>query len=357
MRGQNAARPAIEEQRGQEGDLGEQGGDDADGPDRAQAVQGGRLRRQQADHGAGDGAGGGQQGGQGRSQRGGHRVLGGGMAAQLLPVTVDEQQRVVRGRAQDQHPQDRGRQRADGEPGVSEPVRGGLGGDDGPERAEQRQQPQEGAAVDDDEDDHDDHEGGEQQGVLGTAADAAVGVHRGRSGHGGLQAVTGAADRPADHPADGLHRGGVSAGLAGGRGGDVRGELIGLPVGRPLRPAGSAEPLRRDRRGVPPRRGPRRPPSGPRPSGHCRGRTPLSPSRRQAAPAPARAGRPAWKAPRPAGWPRRCHWSRRTGRGPAGREPRGRAPRRSAPASAAGAACARAGRPTPAARRPGIRGM
>ena len=234
--------PGDQEQRGQEGDLGEQGGDDADGAYRAQAVQGGRLRRQQADHGAGDGAGGGQQGGQGRSQRGGHRVLGGGVAAQLLPVTVDEQQRVVGGRAQDQHPQDRGRQRADGEPGVGEPVRGGLGDDDGPERAEQRQQPQEGAAVDNDEDDHDDHEGGEQQGVLGTAADAAVGVHRGRSGHRDLQASARSAGPLTAWRMACTAAVSVLVSL-GGRGGDLRGERIGLPVSRPLRPAGSAESL------------------------------------------------------------------------------------------------------------------
>src|ERR1700761_1381258 len=135
-----------QEQGGQEGDLGEQGGDDGHGADRAKAVQGGRLRRQQADHRAGHGAGRGQQGGHGGAQGDGHGLFGPGVVAQFLAVAVDEQQRVVGRRAEDQDPQDRRRERADGEPCGGQPVRGGLGHVDSTQRAEQRQQPQQRAA-------------------------------------------------------------------------------------------------------------------------------------------------------------------------------------------------------------------
>ena len=212
-RGTGARRrpPDDQQQRGQEGGLGEQGRDDADGADRAEAVQRGRLRGQEADHGAGDRAGGGEQGRQGAAQRGRHRVLGGGVAAQLFPVTVDKQQRVVAGGAEDQHDQDLGRQRADGEPGVGQAVGGGLGDLDGRRARRTGETTTAGGC-------------GRRARMTATMISAvssrgslvpgaAVGVHRGRPGHGGLQAG-GRRLRARDHAADGSHRGAVDAGLS-----------------------------------------------------------------------------------------------------------------------------------------------
>jgi hypothetical protein len=234
MRGQNTARPVTSNSAGRKV---------AWASSAATMLQGVRLRGQQADHGADNRAGGGQQGRQRAAQRDGHGIRGGGVKAQFFPIPVGQQQRVVRGRAEDQYSQDRGGQRAHGEPGVEQAVHRGFGDDDTAQGTEQGQQPQQGAAVDEDEDDRDDHHRGEQQRVFGFAGDAAVGGQRGRSGHGYLQAARRAPGRPGNRLTDRLDRGGVSAvlALAVGPRGDIGSELIGPPVGRPLRGAGEPE--------------------------------------------------------------------------------------------------------------------
>ena len=245
-----------QQQRGQERDLGQQRGGDADRADRAEAVQRGRLRGQQADHRADHGGGRGGQGRHGAAQRGRHRVLGGRVLPQFFPVAVGQQQRVVAGRAEHQHGQDGRGQRADREPGAGQPVRGRLGHHDGPDRAEQREQPEQRAAVHQQQDDHHDDQRGQQQLGLGLAGDAAGRVQRGRSGHGGAQAWPGAAGRPADRPLDGLDRVRVNGGHIVRRRDDVGRECVGLAVGRPARQAGRGQPA--DVAGQPGHRGPGR---------------------------------------------------------------------------------------------------
>ena len=145
---------------------------------------------------------------------------------------MDEQQRVVAGRAEHQHDEDRGRQRAHREPGVGEAVRASLGDDDGPYRTEQREQPQERAAVDQQEDHHDDRQGGEPEVGLHLVSDATVGDDCRRTGHRDVQAVVCAVRGGPHRLPDRLNSGGVVGRLAVRRRGDGRGEVRGRPVGR-----------------------------------------------------------------------------------------------------------------------------
>ncbi len=142
--------PAADgEQRGQQGEAGEQPGGDAEGGDGAEAAVGvqvaGQQTQQRGDDGAGrcgDHRGGGADGG---AQRG--PVVGAGV--QLLAVAGDEQQRVVGGGAEDQHVQDAGGQVGDGQQVVAgEHGDDGLGAEQTTGDAEHRQQPQQRAAVD-----------------------------------------------------------------------------------------------------------------------------------------------------------------------------------------------------------------
>ena len=102
--------------------------------------------------------------GPGAVQRDGHRLVPVLVPAQLLAVAGDQQQRVVRARAEDQHGEDAGALRVDGQAGVlGEQVDHGLGDDQRDAGRDHRQQPEHRAAVGDQQDDDDDGERREQQ--------------------------------------------------------------------------------------------------------------------------------------------------------------------------------------------------
>jgi hypothetical protein len=94
------------------------------------------------------------------SERLRHRLVAVRVAAQLLPVAGDQQQRVVGARAEHQHRQDERAHVVGGQAGVpGQQVDQRLRGDERDDHADQRQQPQHRAAVGQQQDDDDDRRG------------------------------------------------------------------------------------------------------------------------------------------------------------------------------------------------------
>ncbi|HEY6745237.1 MAG TPA: hypothetical protein VI357_05910 [Mycobacteriales bacterium] len=156
---------------------------------RAQALVRGQVGHQQAEQAEDDGHAGGQDGRAGPEQRRPHRVVLVLVPAQLLPEPGDDQQRVIRAGAEDQHGEDalalpvEGEHVAAGQP-VDQPGRERVRRAHG----QQREQPQHGAAVDQQQD-HDDHDPGHQQQGRVDPAERGdeVGQDPGRPGHVGRQ--------------------------------------------------------------------------------------------------------------------------------------------------------------------------
>ena len=136
--------------------------------------------------------------GAGAAQRGPHRHVRVLLAFELLPVAGDQQQRVVRRRAEDQDGQDAaalpGDRQARRAEQVCRPAGGRLGEDDD----EERDRPEDRRAVDEHEQDQDDRAGDREQRHVDALEHAAdVGRERRAARHRDLQAVTaalGAAD-------------------------------------------------------------------------------------------------------------------------------------------------------------------
>ena len=149
--------PADHQQRGQQRDHHEDGDGDADGEDRAEARGGVEVGEGQAQHPDGNGRGAGEDRGRGAVQGERHRLVPVLVAAQLLAVARDEQERVVGPCADDEDAEDGLALPVDGEPGVLRQQVDQAGRDEvGRDGAQDRQQPQDRAAVGEQQD-HDHH--------------------------------------------------------------------------------------------------------------------------------------------------------------------------------------------------------
>ena len=116
--GQNTQRPQITSSAGSRVTITRNGDGDADGetgPSPAVELSSAKTRHEQADH---DGGGAGEDGRGGAVQGEGHRLVPVLVAAQLLAVAGDEQQRVVGAGADHQDGEDRLALAVDGEVGV-----------------------------------------------------------------------------------------------------------------------------------------------------------------------------------------------------------------------------------------------
>ena len=155
---------ADDEQRGKQREHREERDCDADRGDRTKALGRVHLREQQQEHADRDRARARDQRGPGAVQRQCHRLVPVLVPAQLLAVSRDQEQRVVGAGPEDEHGEDAGALRIDGQAAVlrqqvDQCLRGGqrdTGGDD-------RQQPQDRASIGQQQDDDDHGECREQQ--------------------------------------------------------------------------------------------------------------------------------------------------------------------------------------------------
>lgn len=214
VRGQNAA-AGDGEQRGEQGEAGDQPAGDPEGGDRTEAADRRGGCGKQAEQAGDDGAAGGEDRGAGVTDRRGQGlpVIGGGV--ELFAVASDEQQGVVGGGAEDQHVQDAGGQGRDGQrTGAGQRgddrLRDQQAGADG----QHRQQPQHRAAVDDQQHDDDRGRRGQQPPVDAGGRGVGVGGVPGGAGDRDAQ-VTVRRSRPAAGYVGGSPGGGRNR--AGGR--------------------------------------------------------------------------------------------------------------------------------------------
>ena len=129
----------------------------------------------------------------GVAQRGPHRHVRVLLAFELLPVAGDQQQRVVRRRAEDQDGQDAAALAGDRQARRAEQVSGPAGSRLGEDDDEERDRPEDRRAVDEHEQDQDDRAGDRQQRHVEALEHAAdVGRERRAARHRDLQAVTAA---------------------------------------------------------------------------------------------------------------------------------------------------------------------
>ena len=113
--GQKTQRPKITSRAGSRVSMTSQGDRDADGGDRAEALGGVHAGEQQAEHAGDHRRAAGEDRGAGAVQRERHRLVPVLVAAQLLAVARDQQQGVVGPGAEDQHGEDAGALRVDGQ--------------------------------------------------------------------------------------------------------------------------------------------------------------------------------------------------------------------------------------------------
>ncbi len=155
--------PGDREQRGQDRQHRDHREADAQGADRAQARGAGDLGEGQGQQGGHDRQPGGDDRGSRLSHRDLNRLVLVLMAPELLAITGDQQQRIIRARAEHEDGQDASRLAGDCHPGLGQQVAHAAGGDLGEYHREEGDQPEDRAAVDDDQQDQDKQGGRVQQ--------------------------------------------------------------------------------------------------------------------------------------------------------------------------------------------------